>query len=294
MPEGECSAASPSTTATTSAAATTRRSPSSAATRTRRPAPGAARKDSRAATEPARARGTASATARSIRRPAPATARRTRSAASCAARSTRRATTVNVFGATTTTGAGRTAAAGSVCRNKARSLCCVKTWKPCEPGAGGVVKCCPPSDHCCFNKNDEVGYLLRQRPRLQRRCLRLRQGDEEVRQGVLQGDRGLHEGKVLREGQVQLRRRTLLRRQETLLRQDLCDSKAGKCIGGSCCPPNRLLGKGASAKCCPTGTVVSSGGVCCPKADPNCCSEDELSVLCPKGQTCVRGACKKL
>jgi len=40
---------------------------------------------------------------------------------------------------------------GTVCRDKSRSLCCVKTWKACQAGQAGVVKCCPPRDSCCFN-----------------------------------------------------------------------------------------------------------------------------------------------
>ena len=184
--------------------------------------------------------------------------------------------------------------AGSVCRNKARSLCCVKSWKPCDPGGGGVVKCCPPSDFCCFNKKTKAVTCCDSEHVCDEGVCGCAKGTKKCGKECCKGTEVCTKEKCCPKGKFNCGDGRCCDDKKLCCGKTCCDSKAGKCIGGSCCPPNRLLGKGASAKCCPPETVVSAGGVCCPKADPNCCSEDELSVLCPKGQTCVRGTCKKL
>ena len=72
-----------------------------------------------------------------------------------------------------------------------------------------------------------------------------------------------------------------------------CCTKGETCSRGTCCPRGRGFGTGASALCCPPGTMPIARGTtfdCCPPNDPSCCQ----SSCTQKGSTCVKGACVKL
>ena len=78
-----------------------------------------------------------------------------------------------------------------------------------------------------------------------------------------------------------------------------CTGARETCVGGAkgkqCCLRSRISGSGASARCCPGGTVATATG-CCPPTNLNCCDSLDTSGLACLGpnQVCVRGACKTL
>ena len=224
------------------AAVTTRRSPSSIATTTRRRAPGAPRKASRAATKSARGRGTATARPLSIRRPAPELPPNKVCGKRCCDED-ERATRVKCSvrrrepvrdGLLPSRKRLPKQGAKPVLRQELEAL---------RPGRRGRRQCGPPSDFSCFNKKTKAVTCCDSKHVCDEGVCGCAKGTKNA-EGCCKGRSARR--KSARRRQVQLRRRTLLRRQETLLRQDLLRQQAGKCIGGSCCPPNRL-GKGASA-----------------------------------------------
>lgn len=182
---------------------------------------------------------------------------------------------------------------GSVCRNKARSLCCVKSWKPCTAGSGGVVKCCPPSNDCCFNQKTKSYTCCDQGRKCEDGACKCAKNTKKCGKECCTKNEVCLDGTCCAKGKVKCAGRCC-GKHDCCADKVCCDGPDRACVNGKCCPLDRGIGSGKAARCCPPGTVGGAGGTCCPESDPDCCSDGEVSILCPKGKACVRGTCQKL
>lgn len=185
------------------------------------------------------------------------------------------------------------------CVNRKTSLCCMKTWKRCEAGLAGVVKCCPPRDTCCFNPTTKQATCCdAQHPCVNGRCKCKKDetpcGDKDCcKKGQICSN-----GKCCPKGKINCG-------------DERCCDK-GQCCGDTCCGGNEfcassiayskpkvcctsnriIVSPSGKPVCCPKGTVPNDSDTgCCPSGNPNCCG-DELGCL---GNTmCVRGICQKV
>ncbi len=215
-----------------------------------------------------------------------------------------------------------------VCRNERTGLCCDKSWKVCEAGSAGAVKCCEPPKTCCIDFKTKSATCCCPKgttrcgadccdPKKGEHCspgspspiccpkgqenskgVCCREGRENCGDGYCCGAKkgeSCSGGKCCPNGKVNCGDNRCCEKDDCC-GKICCDGRSRICAGGVCCPGDRLVGTGKSARCCPADTVTSPGGTCCPESDPECCSDEDtlLTVVCAKGQTCVQGKCKKL
>ena len=182
-----------------------------------------------------------------------------------------------------------------VCANPRTGLCCVKSWKKCEAGLAGVVKCCPPLHTCCFNRTTKTATCCdAKHPCTEGKC---KCGKDETRCGDRCCPKGqiCSNGKCCPKGKVNCGGSGKCCARFDCCGKTCCDANS-ICTNGACCPLDRGFGNGKNARCCPPGTVPGPGKTCCPESDPECCSDGEIGVPChiAKGEFCVRGTCMKL
>lgn len=184
-----------------------------------------------------------------------------------------------------------------VCANAKTSLCCVKSWKRCEAGFKGVVRCCPPKESCCFNKAAKTAVCCdAQHPCVNGRC-KCTKGETPCGPGkCCKKGEVCSNGKCCPKGKLNCGGRCCDK--ADCCENTCCDGNSRICVKGKCCPGERLIGAGPSgARCCPKGTVAGSGpnlNTCCPENDPDCCRDGSVKLSCGKGKTCVGGTCKTL
>jgi len=183
---------------------------------------------------------------------------------------------------------------GQVCKNPKSGLCCGANWVSCEAGAAGVVKCCPPRNtcavsfktktaKCCGPKQKAVGAA----------CTCEKKGETPCGDDCCTTSETCSKGTCCPKGKVNCGNGQCCKPSDCC-GKTCCEGKGQTCIDKTCCPAARRFGSGKAARCCPPGTVAG-GNACCPPANPQCCEPaDGVSVLCGKGQVCVRGACTKL
>lgn len=183
---------------------------------------------------------------------------------------------------------------GTVCANPATGLCCVKTWKQCTVGLAGVARCCVPGDSCCFNRATGTAVCCDpQHPCVDGRCS-CKKGERRCGATCCKPGQECANGRCCPKGQVNCGGRCCVKDDCC---GDVCCGADSVCVGGTCCTGDRLIGTGASARCCPAGTVSGSGpnrGTCCPEGDPDCCRDGNERLRCRSGSTCVNGTCRTL
>lgn len=154
---------------------------------------------------------------------------------------------------------------GEVCKNKARSLCCVAAWQGCGGDRMNPIKCCPPNDECCA-KGSTVNCCSRQKQTCDRetgRCKCKKKG------AVPCGD-------------------------------DCCDKKEtcsswtapGGKVNKKCCPKGKINcgGTCCDAKVCCGGSCCKAGETCCGKRcckPEKCCNAAGTKICCQGEDTCV-------
>ena len=207
------------------------------------------------------------------------------------------------------------------CGSKLRSLCCPNGYDVCVAPKKALGRCCnkPGGEECCFSPTGVDCCKTRQGQKCRNgRCLCpdgkpscggeccpkgkycskgvcCKTGRKNCGDGFCCGAKkgqSCSGGKCCPDGKVNCGDNRCCEK-EDCCEKICCDGKSRICAGGKCCPGERLLGTGKNARCCPTGTVPSASA-CCPENDPECCSDEGLALLCPKGSTCVRGKCTKL
>jgi hypothetical protein len=164
------------------------------------------------------------------------------------------------------------------CANRKLSLCCVKTWRKCDLGSG-VVKCCPPTDTCCYNKKTNTAMCCdAKHPCVDGKCT------------CPKGQVHCADGRCCDKGQCC--GTTCCRKGE------FCASSIAYSKPKVCCTSNRIIvSPSGKPVCCPLGTVPNSDDTgCCPAGNPNCCSgEDDGDALeCLGNRMCVRGVCQNV
>ncbi len=209
---------------------------------------------------------------------------------------------------------------GQFCASKKQSLCCTDGSNYCavlpKPGSGGKpgkVSCCRSGTTCCANdKRSDCCTPNQKCTSGQCRCPNGKPtcGGEcctegkvcsngkccpknrtNCGEGYCCGANGstCSNGKCCPKGKINCGGRCC--EKDDCCDKTCCDGPSRICVKGKCCPGERLL-KGS--RCCPPNTVATASGTCCPESDPDCCSADDLMVVCGNGTTCVGGTCKKL
>src|SRR4051794_1609959 len=170
---------------------------------------------------------------------------------------------------------------GTTCQNKSTGLCCVHTWNPCGKGRpGGVKKCCPPLDSCCFNaKTNSVKCCG---PGVECEDGRCKCTKDETRCGedCCKGHEVCSKGKCCPKGTINCNGKCC--------KSHLCVLSAGQKV---CCPIDRIGTPNGVPVCCPPGTKLQSDDTCCAPGSPDCCDSGELSTICGRGRICVNGKC---
>ena len=181
------------------------------------------------------------------------------------------------------------------CASPNRELCCKTGDNGCLVPNSPHGACCRPGTQCCFTKNGGVCCGSDQT------C---KNGKCVCKEGQTCGEHCCKKGETCSNGRCCPKGRVNCGDGECCKSSASCCGGAcctGRetCVGGAkgkqCCNPSRISGSGASARCCPGGTVATATG-CCPPTNLNCCDSLDTSGLACLGpnQVCVRGACKTL
>jgi hypothetical protein len=185
------------------------------------------------------------------------------------------------------------------CANPKLGLCCVKTWKKCTAGLAGVVKCCPPTDTCCFNKTTNKATCCdKQHPCVDGRCKctkdETRCGDKCCKKDKEVCSRGKCCAKGLENcGDGRCCDPDQCCGKTCCGKSEFCASSIAHSVAKVCCPRNRLLAYSGKRVCCPKGTIANNTNrVCCPPGDPTCCTDGDDELSCLGNAICVRGTCQ--
>ncbi len=188
------------------------------------------------------------------------------------------------------------------CGSKLRSICCKQGENVCVvPGKDNPGTCCKPGQKCCFNdKSAKCCYANQTCVNGSCKCSNkadTRCGDECCTKSEVCSD-----GKCCPKGKDNcggdccdkgLCCVTNAFDDKLCCKQgEFCAAVAGAPGNKNCCPSARIMTTPLGVPvCCPTGTVPKAQGGCCPPGKPNCCDQDDLDKLCPKGQICSLGEC---
>ena len=182
------------------------------------------------------------------------------------------------------------------CASPNRELCCKRGENSCLVPNSPHGACCRPGTQCCFTENGGVCCGSGQR------C---RNGKCVCKEGETCGERCCKKGetcsngKCCPKGKVNCGDGECCKNAASCCGENCCTGARETCVGGAkgkqCCLRSRISGSGASARCCPGGTVATASG-CCPPTNLNCCDSFDPGGLACLGphDVCVRGACKTL
>jgi hypothetical protein len=182
------------------------------------------------------------------------------------------------------------------CASPKRQLCCKQGEDACLVPNSPQGVCCPPGRKCCFNKAGAECCGGDQTCK-SGKCV-CKQGETCGEHCCKKGET-CSKGKCCPKGTVNCGDGECCKSKATCCGEACCNGAGETCVGGTsgrlCCPRSRVSGSGASASCCPAGTVATDAG-CCPPSNPTCCDSFTTSGLACLGrhQVCVRGACKQL
>ncbi len=181
------------------------------------------------------------------------------------------------------------------CASRNRELCCKKGENGCVVPRSAQGICCAPGKQCCANQDGAACCGSDQRCK-SGRCV--------CKEGETCGEHCCKKGETCSNGKCCPKGRVNCGDDECCKSQASCCGGAcctGRetCVGGAagkqCCNPSRISGRGASARCCPSGTVATDAG-CCPPGNLRCCDSFDASGVACLGShaVCVKGVCTTL
>jgi hypothetical protein len=185
---------------------------------------------------------------------------------------------------------------GEFCGSRNRELCCKNGDNACLVPRSAQGICCPPGKQCCANA-DKAACCGSDQKCHAGKCV--------CKEGVTCGEdcckkgETCSNGKCCPKGKVNCGDGECCKSAASCCGETCCTGARETCVGGAkgkqCCLRSRISGSGASARCCPGGTVATATG-CCPPTNLNCCDSFDPAGLACLGahDVCVRGACKTL
>jgi hypothetical protein len=182
---------------------------------------------------------------------------------------------------------------GEFCASRNRELCCKDGEDACLVPNSPKGVCCPRDQKCCFN--GKRAECCGQDQSCRRGTCVCKDGQQACGPDCCRKGETCSKGKCCPKRRVNCGDGECCKDKSDCCGETCCNGKRETCVGGSsgrvCCQPSRMLGRGRSARCCPSGTVATADG-CCPVSDLNCCSDETLACL--GKAVCVRGRCKSL
>lgn len=174
---------------------------------------------------------------------------------------------------------------GEYCASPRLNKCCTNGDSICAAYSAGTATCCKPGTKCCFTASRTACCDVNTETCSNGTCKCKAPATKCGTQCCAKGEpccQTAGGGMCCKKG-------------------EFCATIAGAPGNKNCCPSSRIVVTASGVPvCCPTGTVETTGGVCCPASNPNCCivaanpsdpRSGTMAVLCAKGTICSLGAC---